>query len=174
MSETKEQNQDNQEVNHQENININDDIEIMNNAINNTNTNSKKICLVDKSVLKTLILEWLALDDNIKSYRDTIKDMGEEKKQYESQILDLMNTLKQETILTDKGNITRNIKTSKGSLTPELIKTTLTNILKCSETADTYTNQILEKRVPKETINLKRKDIEVKKKKQLKKNIFKK
>lgn len=169
MSETKEQNQDNQEVNHQENININDDIEIMNNAINNTNTNSKKICLVDKSVLKTLILEWLALDDNIKSYRDTIKDMGEEKKQYESQILDLMNTLKQETILTDKGNITRNIKTSKGSLTPELIKTTLTNILKCSETADTYTNQILEKRVPKETINLKRKDIEVKKKETTKK-----
>lgn len=166
MSETKESN-----------INIDDDTETMNNTINaiNTNTNSKKICIVDKSVLKTLILEWLALDDNIKSYRDTIKDMTEEKKQYESQILDLMNTLKQETILTDKGNITRNVKTSKGSLTPELIKTTLTDILKCSETADTYTNQILEKRVPKESINLKRQEIKVKNKvKQVKKNIFKK
>jgi hypothetical protein len=165
MSESKEQ----------RNINIDDDTETMNNAINNTNTNSKKICIVDKSVLKTLILEWLALDDNIKSYRDTIKDMTEEKKQYESQILDLMNTLKQETILTDKGNITRNVKTSKGSLTPELIKTTLTDILKCSETADTYTNHILEKRVPKESINLKRQDIKVKNKVKLaKKNIFKK
>ena len=166
MSETKESN-----------INIDDDTETMNNTINaiNTNTNSKKICIVDKSVLKTLILEWLALDDNIKSYRDTIKDMTEEKKQFESQILDLMNTLKQETILTDKGSITRNVKTSKGSLIPELIKNTLTDILKCSETADTYTNQLLEKRVPKESINLKRQDIKSNKKvKQVKKNIFKK
>jgi hypothetical protein len=172
MSDTRN-NQDNED-NNEGHFNMNDDIETMNNAIKNNNTNSKKICLVDKNVLKTLILEWLALDDNIKSYRDTIKDMTEEKKQYESQILDLMNTLKQETILTDKGNITRNIKTSKGALTPELIKTTLTDILKCSDTADTYTNQILEKRVPKESINLKRQEIKTKKVKQLKKNIFKK
>lgn len=56
-----------------------------------------------------------------------------------------MNLLEQDTIITDKGNISRNIRVSKGSLTPELIKTTLTDILKCSETADIYTNQIVEK-----------------------------
>ena len=91
----------------------------------------EKVINIDKNVLKTLIIEWLALDDQIKVYRDFIKDKTEEKKQYEEKILELMKILDQEIILTDKGNITKNIKESKGPLTPELIKNTLTDLLKC-------------------------------------------
>ena len=75
----------------------------------------------------------------------------------ETQILDLMNTLDQDTIITDKGNIIRNKKESKGALTQDIIKSTLSNILKCPETADAYTNLIFDNRPIKETINLKRK-----------------
>lgn len=123
----------------------------------------EKIIKIDKTVLKTLIIEWLALDDQIKVYRDFIKDKNEEKKQYEDQILDLMKVLDQEIILTDKGNITRNVKESKGQLTPELIKSTLTDLLKCGSTAELYTNNILDKRLKKEIISLKRKEIKEKK-----------
>ena len=123
----------------------------------------EKIIKIDKTVLKTLIIEWLALDDQIKVYRDFIKDKNEEKKQYEEQILDLMKVLDQEIILTDKGNITRNVKESKGQLTPELIKSTLTDLLKCGSTAELYTNNILDKRLKKEIISLKRKEIKEKK-----------
>ena len=123
----------------------------------------EKIIKIDKNVLKTLIIEWLALDDQIKVYRDFIKDKNEEKKQYEDQILDLMKILDQEIILTDKGNITRNVKESKGQLTPELIKSTLTDLLKCGSTAELYTNNILDKRLKKEIISLKRKEIKEKK-----------
>ena len=84
-----------------------------------------------------------------------------------------MGALKQEVIITDKGNITRNIKESKGPLTPELIKATLTNILKCSVTADSYTNHIIDKRPLKESISLKRKDIGDIKNKKIK-NVFSK
>ena len=122
-----------------------------------------KICQIDKNMLKTLIVEWLSLDDQIKSYNEVVKDLKEEKKQFESQILELMGTLKQEVILTDKGNLTRTVKESKEPLTPDLIKATLSEILKCTQTADTYTNQIMEKRKVKETVNLKRKDADGKK-----------
>ena len=50
-----------------------------------------------------------------------------------------MTALEQETIITEKGNLKRNVKSSKGPITPDLIKSTLTDILKCSTTADTYT-----------------------------------
>ncbi len=156
-------------------LDINADTETMNKQLENhmKKTNDKndkpneqpqKIIKVDKEILKTLIIEWLSLDDQIKMIRDAAKEKTEEKKQYESQILELMNMLNQEIILTDKGNITKNVRASKGPLTPELIKTTLTDILKSPETAETYTNHILEKRTTKETVALKRKEFETKQK----------
>jgi hypothetical protein len=161
-------------------LDINADTETMNKQINDNiskkkSTNSAtsatstasdtKTIKIDKNVLKTLIIEWLALDDQIKTYKEYIKDKSDEKKQYEEQILELMKVLDQEIILTDKGNITRNVRESKSPLTPELIKTTLTDLLKCSNTADTYTNNIMDKRTKKETVSLKRKEINEKKKK---------
>jgi hypothetical protein len=135
----------------------------------------KKIIRIDKEILKTLIIEWLSLDDEIKSFRDVIKEKNEEKKQYEGQILELMTTCEQEVILTDKGNIIKNVRTKKGPLTPDLIKTTLTEILKSPDTAETYTNHIMEKRIVKETMALRRKNIETNnKKKNIRKPLIKK
>lgn len=138
---------------------------------NNTDDSEveKKVIYVDKALLKTLIIEWLALDDKIRSIKEIMKDKNEEKKQYETQILELMNVLNQEIILTDKGNIVKNKKESKGSLSPELVKMTLTEILKCEETAETYTNLILERRKGKEMVSLKRELNENKKKQKINK-----
>ena len=135
--------------------NIENDI---NSNLNLNNENESRIVTIDKNNLKTLIIEWLALDDQIKSYRNIIKDMTDEKKQYESKILELMDTLNQNMIITDKGNITKNKRESKGALTQDIIKSTLSNLLKCQETADSYTNIIYDKRPIKEIINLKRKN----------------
>jgi hypothetical protein len=156
-------------------LDINADTPTMNqqldNHVNKTNDKIKdkaagpaKVCQIDKNCLKAIIVEWLALDDQIKSYRETIKDMTDEKKQFENQILELMGALEQDTIITDKGNLTRNVKESKSPLTPDLIKATLAEILKCQQTADTYTNQIMEKRTTKETVSLKRNNGEKKSK----------
>ena len=160
-------------------LDINADTETMNNQLDkhmkkhnkningdtNGDTEPKRVCQIDKNILKTLIIEWLSLDDQIKSYNEIVKDLKEEKKQFETQILDLMGALKQEIILTDKGNLTRTVKESKEPLTPDLIKATLSEILKCTQTADTYTTQIMDKRKVKEVINLKRKDADDKGKK---------
>lgn len=137
--------------------NINNNFQEDQSNIENSNEEIPiKVYQVNKKTLKTFIIEWLSLDDQIKVYRDSIKELTDEKKQYENQILELMNIIKQDKILTDKGNIERNIKTIKSPLTTDLIKLTLTDILKCQQTADIYTNHILDKRTLKETINLKR------------------
>ena len=133
--------------------------------IDNSKDAPKKIIKIDKEMLKTLIIEYLSLDDQIRSFKETIKDKTEEKKQFESQILELMGALKQDVILTDKGNLERSVKESKGPLTPDLIKNTLTEILKCAETASAYTETIVDKRPTKELIALKRKIIGDKKSK---------
>ena len=147
-------------------LDINADTETMNKQIaKNSKSTEEPNIKIDRNVLKTLIIEWLALDDQIKAYKEHIKDKSDEKKQYEEQILQLMKVLNQEIILTDKGNIIRNVKESKSPLTPELIKNTLTDLLKCSNTADTYTNNILDKRTKKEIVALKRKEIKEKKRK---------
>jgi hypothetical protein len=127
--------------------------------IDNSKDAPKKVIKIDKEMLKTLIVEYLSLDDQIRSFKETIKDKTEEKKQYESQILELMGALKQDVILTDKGNLERSVKESKGPLTPELIKNALTEILKCSETASAYTETIVDKRPTKELVALKRKNV---------------
>lgn len=154
-------------------LDMNADTETMNNQISNhinkvnnkktTINSSQRVITIDKEQLKTLIVEWLSLDDIIKAHREIIKDKTEEKKQYEEQILELMTVLEQETIVTEKGNLKKNVKSSKGPLTPELIKTTLTDILKCSSTAEIYTNSIIDKRSKKEIVSLKRNEINNKK-----------
>ena len=160
-------------------LDINADTETMNNQISNhmnklNEKNNlveepvKKVIKINKEMLRTLIIEWLALDDQISTLRSEMKDKNEEKKQYEGQIIELMNAIKQEIILTDKGNISKNVRESKGPLTPELIKTTLAEILKSPETAETYTNHTMEKRVIKEKVSLK-KEFEQKKVKKGKK-----
>lgn len=116
------------------------------------------IIKINKDNLKLSIVEWLKLDEEIKQHRNIIKDFIDEKKQYENKIIELMNILNEDSIITDKCNIIKNKKQSKGVLTQDIIKSTLTTLLNSEETADRYTNIIYEKRPFKETINLKRKD----------------
>ena len=130
---------------------------------NSDNESHTSIITINRDKLKLLIVEWMALDEEIKNHKNIIKDMNDEKKQYETKILELMNILKEDTIITDKGNIIKSKRESKGSLTEDIIKSTLSEILKCQETAFNYTNILMEKRPIKEIINLKRKNFNKKK-----------
>lgn len=120
--------------------------------------NNIKVIKINKDNLRTSIIEWLSLDEDIKHHRKIIKDLSDEKKQYENKILELMNNLNEETIKTDKCNIIKNKKQSKGILTQDIIKSTLTTLLKSEDIADEYTQILFEKRPIKEIVNLKRKD----------------
>lgn len=145
----------------------------LNKAIPETELN--RVIQIDKDLLKTLVIEFLSLDDQINSYRDAIKDLTEEKKQYEAQILELMTLMQQTTINTTNGNLAKNEKKLSGPLTPDLIKSALTEILKCPDTATTYTDHIMDKRATKSKVALKRnKNKQPKQAKQAKKPLINK
>jgi hypothetical protein len=164
----------NDEAKDDDKLDIDADTETMNNQLHegmkkvNKNVDGdeppKKEIRVDRDMVRTLITEWLALDDQIKFCKETIKDKGDEKKQYEDKILELMDVLHQDVIITKKGNISKNVKQSKSPLTSDLIKATLFDILKDQGTAEEYTNRIIERRTMKENVSLKREKFEVKKK----------
>lgn len=121
--------------------------------VNKTEAQTQEVKVYEDK-LKTIIIEWFALDDCITSLRNAIKDKQNEKKQFEQKLLELMEILKRERIITNKGNIIKNIKSHKGPITPELIKTTLTDILGNKDTAELYTNHIIEKRPTKESTTI--------------------
>jgi uncharacterized membrane-anchored protein YhcB (DUF1043 family) len=70
-------------MNNQLNNQLNNHLKNNKNILDQSQESIKKVCQIDKNMLKTLIVEWLSLDDQLKSYREIIKDMTEEKKQFE-------------------------------------------------------------------------------------------
>lgn len=110
--------------------------------------------------LKILILSWIAKDEEIKEINENLKEMKDDKKQFENYILEYLeknNSIKNNTVITTKkGNIIKNVKDSKSAITPDLIQKTLTEILNDKDKAFIYTNEISNKRAVKQNINLKR------------------
>ena len=122
---------------------------------------------------KDMILSWLALDEKIKEINNELKEFKDEKKQFESYILEYMEKQKDDVIMTNKGAITRNIKESKSAITPEIIQETLTKILNNKDTAYVCTNEIMSRRTIKQSTNLKRQTIKPQKNNK-QKNLIKK
>ena len=122
---------------------------------------------------KDMILSWLALDEKIKEINNELKEFKDEKKQFESYILDYMEKQKDDVILTTKGAISRNVKESKSPITPEIIQETLNKILNNKDTAYVCTNEIMSRRTIKQSTNLKRQTIKPQKNNK-QKNLIKK
>ena len=66
---------DTETMNNQLNKQINKQIN-KKNKLDDSDSLPKKICQIDKNTLKTLIVEWLSLDDQIKSYNEVVKDLN--------------------------------------------------------------------------------------------------
>jgi hypothetical protein len=60
--------------------------------------------VIKKSVVKEMIINWLSLDDKVKEIGVTIKDLNNEKKQFESYILDYMTKLNKPIIRKKRVN----------------------------------------------------------------------
>ena len=142
-----------------------------NNKVNKNNKGNKKENknkkekekIVNKSILfediredlKEIILNWIALEEKINELNIEIKDLKDEKKQFENYIIDNMRNIKENIILTNRGNIIRNTRENKTSITSELIQATLSKILRDESKASLLTSEIESKRPLKQSITLK-------------------
>ncbi len=117
-----------------------------------TDTISKKVT----KEFQEMVVNWVTIDDEVRELQAKMKELKEEKKQYEGFILEFLESVDEKMIQISDGNLRRNVSKTKGPLKPELIQTALTDLTKNKDTAMQMTKYIMEKRPVTERINLKR------------------
>ena len=103
-----------------------------------------------------VVKNWVKLDDEIRNYNDKIKDLKNERKEYEEYILEYMDKIKENVINITGGKIRKNKSNTKIPLKEESIQSALLEITKDSAKSTQMTKYIMENRPSVERINLKR------------------
>jgi hypothetical protein len=102
------------------------------------------------------VLKWITLDDNLRELREKVKEITNEKKQYEEFVLSFLENVDEKSIEIKDGKLSRNVSKTKSPLKKELIFKSLSEITNDPVKAKTMTEHILENRPMVERINLKR------------------
>lgn len=124
-------------------------------------TNSEKNIIEEtdeelKKKFKNIVISWVQLDDKIKVINTELKNMKDEKKQYEDFILGFMEKYNENMITLSNGLLKRNVSQTKESIKEEMIQEAIEEYTKDIEQAYTITQKIIEKRQTNERITLKR------------------
>jgi hypothetical protein len=116
-----------------------------------------------KKKFKNIVIAWVQLDDKIKAINSELKNMKDEKKQYEDFILSFMEKYNENMITLSNGILKKNVSQTKQSINEEMINEVIEEFTKDVEQAYTITQKIIQKRQINEKVSLKR---QINKKKQ--------
>lgn len=105
---------------------------------------------------KNKVLNWLAIDDEIRDMRAKSKDLTKKKKEYEEYILSFLENVGEKELAVSDGKLRRNISKTKKPLSKEWIQKSLTELIKDKTKATTMTDHIINNREVVERVNLKR------------------
>jgi len=120
---------------------------------NSNNDNDSKNVTTE---FKDLVITWVELDDNIRKLNAQLKELKDDKKQYEQSVLQYLETIGENVIDISDGKLRRNVSKTKGALKHELIQSALTDCTNDPDKAFQMTNYIMKKRPIVERVNLKR------------------
>jgi hypothetical protein len=110
-----------------------------------------------KAEIKEMIKSWEEADDQIAELSKKLKDLKDEKKQYENYIIDYMEENHNIEVASPNGKIRKSVSKSKTGFNEKIIITGLTEITKGDETkAKDITKIISQKREIKEKTFLKK------------------
>jgi hypothetical protein len=110
-----------------------------------------------KAEIKEMIKSWEEADDQIAELNKKLKDLKDEKKQYENYIIDYMEENHNIEVASPNGKIRKSVSKSKTGFNEKIIITGLTEITKGDETkAKDITKIISQKREIKEKTFLKK------------------
>ena len=115
-----------------------------------------------KKKFKNIVIAWVQIDDKIKELYTEIKNMKDEKKQYEDFILGFMDKYDENVITLSNGLLKKNISQTKSSIKEEMIQEAIEEYTKDIEQAYTITQKIMQKRDINERISLKRQVVKIK------------
>jgi hypothetical protein len=106
---------------------------------------------------KQLVVKWLKLDESIKKELVRLKEMKEEKKEYESLVLAFMDKSNQDVLnISTGGALRKTVSKTKGSLKQEYINSVLAEFTKDKNQALILTESIMNNRPITERQYLKR------------------
>jgi len=103
-----------------------------------------------------VVKNWVLIDDNIRKKNQEIKELKDERKEYEVFILEYMDNINESVIDISDGKLRKNKSNTKGSLKQESIQNALLDITKDTGKAMEMTKYIMDSRPNTERVNLKR------------------
>jgi predicted CopG family antitoxin len=104
-----------------------------------------------------MVIQWVKLDDKIRGLAQEMKEMKEEKKQYEEFILEFMNRENQDVLnISSGGTLRKSVSRSKGGIKEDHISTVLMKFTNDQHEASKITHAIMSDRPQTERVYLKR------------------
>ena len=105
---------------------------------------------------KQNVLKWINIDDDIREHRKAVKELNQQKKEFEESIITYLTEVDEESIQIKDGFLKKSVTKSKEPLKKENIQTALVEITGDSNKATMLTEHILKSRKETEKISLRR------------------
>ena len=103
---------------------------------------------------KKNVLRWIHIDDNIREHRKAVKELNEQKKEFEESIINYLTEVDEESIQIKDGFLKKSVTKSKEPLKKENIQTALVEITGDANKATMLTEHILKSRKETEKVSL--------------------
>jgi hypothetical protein len=114
------------------------------------------------NVFRNNVLKWVEIDDKIKKIRGTVKDLTNEKKQFEELILNYLSQVEEDSIVIKDGKLSKNVTKTKAPLKKESIYKALVELVGDATKSTSMTEHIINSRPDVQRIKLKRTQIRAK------------
>ena len=121
---------------------------------NETENENKEDLITEEFV--EIVKNWVKIDDEIREKNNQIKELKDEKKEYETFILEFMQNNHENVINISDGKLRVNKSTTKAALKQESIQSSLFDLTRDPNKALQMTKYILDNRPLAERVNLKR------------------
>ena len=105
---------------------------------------------------KNDVLTWINIDDQLREHRSAIRELNKKKKDFESQIINYLTEVEEESIQVKDGFLRKSVTKSKEPLKKDNIKSALVEITGDDTKAAMLTEHILKSRKETEKVSLKR------------------
>jgi hypothetical protein len=102
------------------------------------------------------VLKWINIDDNIREHRRAVKELNQQKKDFEESIITYLTQVDEDSIQIKDGILKKSVTKSKESLKKENIQTALVEITGDASKATMLTEHILKSRKETEKVSLRR------------------
>tara|TARA_X000000950_G_C13909518_1_gene658401 strand:- start:2550 stop:2957 length:408 start_codon:yes stop_codon:yes gene_type:complete len=103
-----------------------------------------------------VVKNWVKIDDEIRKKNQEVKELKDERKEFEMFIIEYMDKINENVINISDGKLRKNKSASKGSLKQDSIQNALLDITQDSSKAMQMTKYIMDSRPVVERVNLKR------------------